>query len=184
MAKLGLQLGLHSGQYCKRQHRWMFIIDDIAGDFSASREASVLPPLKSARPNITFKEMNVKHLFEDVYYPAKPDWKPIAITLYDLKKNIHPVFEWLTEMYDPKRGTYTEPNAVTGPNEGFIRQCTLQLYDGCGSTIESWIFEDCWPQSINFQTLDFGQDGIVMCDLTLRYARSYIDESNGQRSGG
>ena len=179
MAKLGLSMGLESGQYCKRQNRWMFIIDDIAGDFGPSTSTNVLPPSKAARPSIQFKEMPVNHLFEEVFYPAKPEWKPINLTLYDLKKDSHPIWDWLSEIYDPQFGAFNAPNTNPGPNTGLIRRCTLEMYDGCGAILESWVFEDCWPQSVDFQTLDYAQDGVMMCDITLRYARSYIDPTNG-----
>jgi hypothetical protein len=185
MPKMGLAMGLEKGQYCKRQNRWMFTVDGILGDFTPSKEISILPPEKAARPQLSFKEMNVQHLIEEVYYPSKPDWKPINITLFDLQRNVHPIFKWLNEIYDPSKGKFVAPNAIKSVDNldrGFIRKCTLELYDGCGSTLESWIYEDCWPQSVNFQTLDFAQDGIVMCDLTLRYARAYIDITNGQGS--
>jgi hypothetical protein len=188
--KLGLQMGLESGQYCKRLFRWMFTASGVIGD---PINISCLPPEKSARPHISFKEMNVQHLNEEIFYPAKPDWKPINVTVFDLHKNIqrgiagssgsanrltltdHPVYNWMQQFYDPRTGNILEPNSVKNVYNGFIKECSLQLFDGCGNVVESWIYEDCWPQTINFQTLDMSQSGIVMCDLTLRYARAYIE---------
>ena len=168
MAKMGLQFGLEKGQYCKRQFRWLFTIPDVTPD-SGSGPANVIPPSKSARPDIQFKEMNVNHLIEEVFYPAKPDWKPVNLTLYDLKKPKHPVFEWIREFYKPLPGELHAPN--TG---GFIKECFLTLYDACGEQVETWIWEDAWLQHANFQTLDMADSNIVVCDITLRYARAYV----------
>lgn len=169
MAKMGLQFGLQgNGDYCKRTFRWLFEIPGVCGDESPGVNA--LPPEKSARPNLNFKEMDVNHLIEDVFYPAKPDWKPINITIFDLVRNEHPVFKWIQEVYKPETGKFTEP--ASGK---FIKECTLKLFDAIGTVIETWIFEDCWPQSINFQTLDMTNSGVMMCDITLRYARAYIN---------
>ena len=178
MVSMGMQMGLEGdGRYCKRQFRWMFTVNGIIGDISSSGESlKCLPPEKSARPNISFKEMNVQHLNEEVFYPAKPDWKPITVTVFDLKLDEHPIWTWLTQLYDPQAGTYNVPNVGKGPLKGFIRQCSLILVDGCGSTLESWVYEDCWPQAVNFQTLDMTQNGVVMCEITLRYARAYIEK--------
>ena len=183
---MGMQMGLEGdGRYCKRPFRWMFSVDNVIGDLSSAGSLQCLPPEKGARPNLSFKETNVQHLSEEVFYPTKPDWKPITVTVFDLKLGKHPLWQWLTELYDPnndsefnvpnvnKRPT-TVPSVNKGPTTGFIRQCTLQLFDGCGNTVEQWIFEDCWPQAVNFQTLDMTQNGLVMCDITLRYARAYI----------
>lgn len=179
MAKMGMQMGLEGdGRFCKRQFRWMFTVDRVIGDLSSSGSMDCLPPEKSARPNLSFKEMNVQHLNEEVFYPAKPDWKPITVTVFDLQKSSHPIWKWLNELYyvDAQTATFKEPNAIPGPNVGFIRQCTLQMFNGCGDVVETWLYDDCWPQSVNFQPLDMTQNGLVMCEITLRYARAYIQE--------
>lgn len=169
--KMGLQFGLEGrGQFCKRQFRWLFYIPDVCGDNSPGSQA--LPPEKSARPNLSFKEMNVNHFSEDIFYPAKPDWKPINITLYDLKKNTNPVFDWIKEIYNPEQGTFWEP--LSG---NLIKECRLVMLDAIGEEIEVWIYEDAWPQTINFQQLDMGSSDIMTCEITLRYSRAYIREN-------
>lgn len=178
--KMSLLYGLENGksQFCKRQNRWLFEIPGVAADDTAGVDA--LPPMKSARPNLSFKEMEVRHLHEDVFYPAKPDWKPITITLYDLSKATHPVWDWLSLIYDVKNGNYYP--AVNNPtlqqaNSTFIKDCFLRLYSGCGDLIESWRYEDCWCNNINFQTLDMASGDLLTCEITLRYARAYIERN-------
>lgn len=184
MAKMGLQFGLQDGQYCKRQHHWMFVVDGIIGDTTA---INALPPSKASRPHITFTEINVRHLIEDVFIPGKPDWKPITITVFDLVKNKNPIWDWITTFYNPGLGKLVAPNyspvapnSKAGINEGFFRQCQLQMFDGCGIQNELWTYEDAWPQQINFQTLDYGQQDVMMADITLRYARAYIGQPTAQ----
>lgn len=171
MAKMGLQFGLEgNGKYCKRQFRWMFRIPEVVGDpSSAQNGVSALPPEKSSRPSLNFKEMEVKHLNEDYFYPGKPDWKPITLTLWDMKQGINPVYNWLKEVYKPETGDW-----YPAKNGNLIKTCDLTLYDGVGTPIERWVWEDAWPQAINWQTLDMTQTGIVMVEITLRYARAYI----------
>lgn len=173
MMNMGMQFGLENGSYCKRQNRWMFTIPKTVGD---TGEVQCLPPSKSARPSISFKEIEVRHLTEDVYIPGKPEWKPITVTIFDLVKNVNPILNWMIKFYDPETGEITPASEFStgGSEEGFIRNCSLDMLDGCGNTIESWVFEDCWPQAIDFQTLDYSQDQIMTIDLTLRYARAYI----------
>lgn len=164
MGNMGLDFGLEKGQYCKRKHRYLFFIDGVSAD-----GANALPPLTAARPNLGFKEMIAKHVSEDVYYPAKPDWRPITLVLYDLKKGQHPVFQWIKEVYNPQTGRFRPPNSGN-----FIKEARVELYDGCGNRVESWNFEDVWPQVANFQTLEMASADIVTVDLTLRYVRAYI----------
>ena len=166
-------LGLDDESTCfKRKFRWLFKIEDIS-----AKGINALAPHKSARPTITFKEIEAQHLTETIYYPGKPDWKPVALTLYDLKKNEHPIFEWLKKLYDPgtdeKDGTYV-PSCLPGKESFKKHDAELELYDGCGNVIEKWGFDHVWPNSIDFGDLDMASSDIVMCDLILRYDRAYL----------
>ena len=164
MGNMGLEFGLEKGKYCKRKNRYLVFIDGVSCE-----GVDALPPLSSSRPNLGFKEMIAKHVSEDVYYAAKPEWRPINLVLYDLKKNKHPVFEWIKEIYDPKTGRFSPPNSGD-----FIKSARVILTDGCGNTIETWNLEDVWPQVANFQELDMGSADVITVDLTLRYVRAYI----------
>lgn len=175
---MGLNFGLNRDDaFCKRKFRFLFRVDGIISDLN--RSTKTLPHSMSSRPNLSFKETEAKHLIENVYFPAKPDWKPINVVLYDLKLGEnHPVWDWIKEFYDPRKGQLFVPNANPLPTEGFIRNVALDLYDGCGNLAESWIYEDAWPSSINFQTLEMGSSELMTVDLTIRYARAYFQEKN------
>lgn len=172
MGNMGLDFGLDKGLFCKRNFRWLFYIPEVCGDESPG--AHSLPPSKAARPNLSFKEMEVKHLSEDVFYPAKPDWKPVNITMYDLSlqpyaQDPHPVFKWINKIYDPTLGRFNTPL-----EERYITEAQLRMYNGCGDLIEMWIYEDAWAQAVNFQNLDMADSNVTTCELTLRYARAYV----------
>lgn len=168
---MGLDFGLEEGQwkFCKRKFRWLLKIEEVCGTKSGG--AKVLPPLKSARPSLTFREMEARHLNEHVFYPAKPEWAPISLVLFDLKKDKHPVFDWIKKAYDPKKGDWF-PSA----QNNFIKHADLELYDGCGNLVETWVYEEVWPQVIEFGELDMGASELVTCDLKLRYARAYVED--------
>lgn len=170
---MGFDLGLDDpGNYFKRKYRWLFKIPTVSGE-----GVGALAPSKASRPSISFKEIEVQHISETVYFPGKPEWKPVQLTLYDVcngQPGLHPVFEWLKQIYDPTGdGTY-RPSC-----DGFKQAATLELYDGCGQTVETWTFEAAWPQSVEFGDLDMSSSEVVVCDLTLRYDRAYIIDQNG-----
>jgi hypothetical protein len=170
---MGLDYGLTpaNGKLCKKKWRWMFKIPDVCG--IDAKGVDVLPPRSAARPDLKWKEMNIQHLSEEVFFPGKPEWSILSLSLYDIKEAKHPVMVWLRKMYRVDKTDSQMFKAAAG----FIKECRLELYDGCGSVIEKWVFEDAWPQSMNFQTLDMGSNELVMCDIVLRYARAYIDEA-------
>ena len=130
---MGLDFGLQGDQTCfKRKFRWLFIIPGISADSGVQS----LPPSKASRPNFGFKETAVEHLNETIYIPTKTEWKTIDLTLFDLKRQVHPVFKWITTQYDPKQdGKWYRPGQ--SPNGNLKLTANLLLYDGCGNTIEN-----------------------------------------------
>lgn len=165
-------LGDRNTQF-RMKNRWLFEIKDIVGD-----SLPMLPPSKSARPSISIKEMEVRHLDEVVYYPGRQDWKTVNLTLYHIQCNNNPIYDWLKTIYDPRDGDDPFKYALNedNPENSFIkREATCTLYDGCGEIMETWIYESVWPTSIEWGELDHDSSGLVFVDLTLRYARAYVE---------
>jgi hypothetical protein len=149
----------------KRKYRWRFTINGVVGSGSPC-----LPASKSGRPSLSFKEMEAPHLVETIYFPSKPDWKPITLTLYDIKKQSNPVIDWIKKTYE------IDENSVTWkPSSNFkISRCNLELYDGVGEVIEFWELHNVWPNNIEFGDLDYQSSEVVTIDLTLRYDRARL----------
>lgn len=147
----------------KRKYRFTMKLDEE--DLS-----NMLPPSKSARPTITFKEMEAQHLNETIYFPGKPDWKPITVTLYDIQHNVeNRVWQQLLKLYNPDVGTYN-PSC-----DGFkFNEMKILMLDGCGNVIETWVFENPWFQEVNWTELDMGVSDIMYVDITVRYDRAYV----------
>lgn len=164
---MGFDFGLESPNLClMRKFRWLLFIPDVSAE-----GANALPPEKGARPSLSFKEIEAQHLNEIIYFPSKPDWKPVTLTLYDLKKNKNPVLEWLKKQYDPEKGDWQ-----IRPGEFKKSIVRLEMYDGCGNTQETWTFENVYPNNIEWGELDMSDSGYVTVELTLRYDRAYIAE--------
>jgi len=151
----------------KRQFRWLFEVPDISDDGT-----NALQPEKSARPSLNFKEIEVQHLNETVYFTGKPEWKPVNLTLFDVKKKANAIFQWLQKQYNPCEGTWTAPS----PNTWKKQTAKLKMLDGCGNVLETWVYENVWPSSIEWGELDMGSSAYATVDLTLRYDRAYIEE--------
>lgn len=155
-----------------RKFRWLFFIDGVSGD-----GANVLPPDKAARPSLSFKEAEVQHLNETVYFPMKPDWKPITLTLFDLKGSGNPVFDWLSLQYDVCNGDNPGGNFAAWRNTGnFKKNARLEMYDGCGELVEKWHFQNAWPNNIEWGDLDMQSNDYVTVELTLRYDRAWVTD--------
>lgn len=168
-------MGFYQPEWCndpanicfKEKFRWKFQITDVSSD-----GVNALPGFRGARPGVSFKEMNGEHLNETIYFPSKPEWKQINLTLYDIvKPNENPVFSWIKRAYNPKNCSAWYP-CLDDPSLKAI--ATLTLYDGCGNTQEEWTLEHVWPQNADFGDLDMATSEIVTVEVTLRYDRAYI----------
>jgi hypothetical protein len=182
---MGFDLGLAGGNTCfKRKFRWLLKLDGVSGE-----GVNALPPLRSSRPSLSFKEMEVQHLNETIFYPSKPEWKPFPLSLYDIKTKDtkeykfnerlnrselidvkNPVISWIESIYNAKSGDW-KPSV----SSNFKRDCTLEMYDGCHNVIETWTFKNAWPQNIEFGELDMASSDVMTIDLTLRYDRAYVN---------
>jgi hypothetical protein len=148
----------------KRQYRWKFSISNIIGE-----EINALPASRSGRPSFEFKEIQAEHITETIFFPGKVSFRPINISLFDIRKDNHPILEWVKKMYNPQTGSL-KPSL-----EGFkIEQAFLTLYDGVGKEIEKWTIENIWAQVVDMGELDYSSNDVVYCNLTLRYDRAYL----------
>lgn len=161
----------------KRKFRFEFYIEGVS-----QGGVETLPPSKAARPGLAFKEIEAVHLAENIFFPGRADWKPIQLSLFDLKKNQHPVWEWIKLYHKVDqtevRNYFACPQNFFGFSFGgqFKKRAELRLYSGCGDMIEKWVYDEAFPNNIEFGELDHGDSAIVTCDLTLRYSRAYLIE--------
>lgn len=167
---MAINMGLNwwSGSVFKRKYRWLFLIDGIVDS-----GVNALPPERGSRPVIAMKSSAFEHLTETINFPVKPEWKSLVLSLFDAKCKFWPVWDkWLKNFYDPESGKFTPVLDAQYKKNG-----TLKLYDGCGVEMEKWVFENMYPEDIDFDTLDMTDNGIMYITLTLKYDRAYLDKS-------
>jgi len=132
---------------------------------------------------LEFREQQVSHLVQHIFYPVMGDWKPLQLTLYDTRPNENKVFEWVKMAYDPKPESNDDesndewkPVYTEGCSEStcFKRNAVLCMYDGCGKVTEKWKYENCYPREVNFGDLDMADMSLVLLEISLRYDRAYL----------
>jgi hypothetical protein len=160
-----------SNTHWKRKNRWRFYIERLVD--IENIQTPILPPLKASRPSISFKEQSIEHVIETISRPTKPEWSSLDITLYDLHCNRNPVFDWLRKLYDPQRGSYGFSVGI-GELSFIIPQADLQLLNGCGDVLESWRYENLWPQKIDWGDLDMENNDVITVDISFKYDRAYF----------
>lgn len=167
-----INMGLHPlllKENDKRKFRWMFTIAPYIG-----KEASMLPPHKGARPNVSFKEYSAEHLNETIYFPGKVEWSTLDISLYDVMSGKNVIFDWMKKIYGPAPDDgYYGPALGEDGLENFKIDAILTLYNGCGCAIEEWTYKNAFPIKIDWGDLDMTNSEVCMIDLTLRFDRAF-----------
>jgi len=46
----------------------------------------------------------------------------------------------------------------------------LMMLDGTGESLEQWTLKDCWPESVDFGSVDYSESEIATIEITLRYS--------------
>jgi hypothetical protein len=196
-------IGWASGTTFKRQNRFILNIwgvttgntaptkpgaegEEITGTNigAASRDPlSIMIWEKASRPSFSFKETEVNHLNETIYFAGRPDWKPLKVTLFDTMTKLNPVAEWISWVYgiyaNKSRNFQTqtyygsqEYSRQAEPAKKFKRNVTVTSLDGQGNPLEEWWYFNAWPQEVEFGDFDMTSTDIMRVNLTLRYDRA------------
>lgn len=165
----------------KRKYRWMFSIDtDCYGQSIAPQFVKL-----ASRPNLTIEETEINFMHGKMWIPGKGSWETITVTYYDVagagsSGSMGALYSWLATVYNftqqgavrMSQSSIRGTNPYGGPTArgGYAAVGTLDLYDGCGTSLETWVLGNMWPQAVNFGELDYSSSEEVTIELTLRYS--------------
>jgi len=185
MANMGI--GFASQVLFKRQNRFIMYIPGITHTVTGQRAISkVMVEEKSSRPNISFKEIEVPHLIETIYFAGRPDWKPLKVTLYDVA-NDNPAWDWVKANYavdsNNNQVSVQYKGSLTNVGAGgsnFKRTIQIFMLDGCGNAIEAWTYMNAFPTDVEFGETDMTGNDVMKVNLTLRYDRAYWESCSAE----
>jgi len=170
----------------KRKYRWTF---ELKTNCSGGRIAPFYVKLAS-RPNLTIEETEINFLNSKMWIPGKASWETITVTFYDIAgpdtvQGMTALYSWLatTFNFSGKQVPYSQSSKKGqrgGGGQGYAATAYIDLYDGCGTSLESWELNHVWPQAVNFGELDYSSSEEVTLELTLRYSEvNYTPRCNG-----
>jgi len=166
----------------KRKFRWLFAIQT---DCRTVNNGFIPPTVVklAARPNLTVEETEINFLHAKTWIPGKAAWETITVTYYDVGGSnqnggigtaMSALFSWLATVYDFTNPVNLHMSTRKGGGGqvggGYAGTGTLQMLDGCGNLMETWILKNMWPQAINFGELDYSSSEEATIELTLRYS--------------
>jgi len=133
----------------------------------------------AARPQLEIDELELQFLNASTWIPGKGRWQPLNITYIDTTdERMKPLYDWVATVYDFQ--LYAGGvNLKQSEKQGWVSECIIRIFDGCGNELEKWELLNCFPQSINFGDLDYASNDECNIDLTIRYDRVKITSSCG-----
>jgi len=149
----------------KRKFRWTFRVDDICSGDSVPEHFVKM----AARPNVSIEETEINFLNGKTWIPGKATWETITVQYYDVASiDNRGLWRWLASVYD-----FTDPiNLKMGSSSNqYAGEAVIKMFDGCGTPLENWILQDCWPTTINWGELDYTNSEECNIELTLRYSQ-------------
>jgi len=127
----------------------------------------------AARPNISFDETEINFLNDKTWIPGKATWESITVTMLDVggagaSNDGVQIYKWLLSVFDFRSPTH---KFMSSNIAGYAGTAILTMWDGCGTEMETWTFDDAWPQAVNFGDLDYSSSDIANIELTMRYSK-------------
>lgn len=174
---MGLGLFLTNVTF-KRKFQWLFYVRGLSGPHGQVVKA--MPPRRGNRPTLGWKEQEFQSLTESVFYPMKPAWEPLDLTLYDVvvcgdHQQCHAIFDWISTSSDGGSGLYDPATGAWRPVVSSRIKKTADLYilSGEGRISEHWILDNVYPQHVRWGELDMDSSDVITVEVSLRYDRAH-----------
>jgi hypothetical protein len=133
------------------------------------------------RPKMEFDEIIIHNGQDEIYRPGKMRWLPIDITFYEVtnekaEKDLmaESFYDWWSRRVADistsrlrRAGIWTDD-----PNSGFYFNAQIDMLNGYGDPMWSYILYDCWPKSSGGSDLDYQSNDISEAKVTLRYNKA------------
>ena len=118
----------------------------------------------SNRPQITFEEVELKHMNVSRWVAGKGTWQQLEMTLYDpiVPSAAQSVMEWIRLSHESVTGR-------DGYSDFYKKDITINTLGPVGDKIEEWQLKGAFIMTANFGELNFDNVTPVEISITLRY---------------
>lgn len=149
----------------KRKFRWTFQLQGFCNNIKNTVPEYFVKV--AARPNLDIEEVEINHLNAKMWIPGKGTWNTIEVVYYDVANiEMQSLYNWLATVYN-----FTDPiNLTMAEKRDYNATGVLNMYDGCGTLLESWTLQSMFPKGIDFGELDYASNEPAEIKLTLRFS--------------
>ena len=123
----------------------------------------------TARPNITIKSTEIPFLNTKTYVAGQFEWAEIPVTFRDPigPSAAQALMEWVRLHAESVTGRM-------GYAAGYKRDVDLEMLDPTGVVIEKWKLQGCFLTKVDFQAVNYAQDGLQTIQASLRPDRCIL----------
>jgi hypothetical protein len=116
----------------------------------------------TARPSINVGSITLDHINLKRKLKGKSEWQDLSITLYDpiVPSGAQAVMEWVRLAHE----------SVTGRNgyaDMYKKDVQIQVLGPVGDVVEKWDIKGAFPNSVNFQSMDWANAEAMTIEVTL-----------------
>jgi hypothetical protein len=168
----------HSFREPKRKNRWILKFDSVpnAASSNDASEALAIDILTASRPSVSLDPIELHRLNERFWFASKPSWEPISCMFYDFDKGVKSaaqvLYSWFTAIYNPLTGG--QGYAIV-----YKTNATLVMLGPDGKIIEVWDLFGAFPESVNFQDLNYEGSDAQQVEISLRYDYAVLQSDTG-----
>ena len=138
----------------KRSYRWVLAIEGIDSFLVASAN----------RPSIQLGEKKIDFINSYRMIGGKLSFGDLTVKLHDpiAPSGAQQVMEWIRTHYESVSGR-------AGYADFYKRDIQLKMLDPIGTVVELWDIKGAFLTSVNFGSLDYGNEEIMMIDLGIKF---------------
>ena len=123
----------------------------------------------TARPHITITPTEIQFLNTSTFVAGRFNWQVIPVTFRDPigPSAAQALMEWVRLHAESVTGRM-------GYAAGYKKDIDLEMLDPTGVVVEKWILYGTFLTDVNFNTLNYSQDGLATISATLRMDRCVL----------
>jgi len=123
----------------------------------------------TSRPHITIAATEIPFLNTSTYVAGRFNWQTINVTFRDPigPSAAQALMEWVRLHAESVTGRM-------GYAAGYKKDIDLEMLDPTGVVVEKWILYGTFLTNVDFQTLNYSQDGLATISCNLRPDRCVL----------
>ena len=116
------------------------------------------------RLSVTIGDKKIDYINSYRRVAGKLEFGDLSIKLHDpiAPSGAQQMMEWIRTHYESVSGR-------AGYADFYKRDIQLKMLDPIGTVVELWDIKGAFLTSVNFNSLDYGTDDIMMIDVTIKF---------------